>query len=339
MLAKRLTRRGLALSVAALVVLLAQHIASARAPLPAVTATLNAASFVAAGQGVAATVISAKAITLADGVLKCMLLAKLKKVSALLIALAILGTGAVAVHQQIRVEKTPSPAQRAAETASLEENGPWPQWRGPNRDGVVHGVTVPEKWPETLTQEWRVPVGEGVASPVVVGRDVYVFTRHKNDEAVSCLDLTTGKGNWSSEPYEALYKVGPGEGDAGNRPRSTPAVAGGRIFSLGMSGILTCLDTKTGKLIWRKDTKQAYYGGSSPLVVDDLCIAHLGDGKTGGLTAFDVATGEVKWCFSDSYCAMSGSPILVDLAGERQVVSYSAWNACGVSLATGRKLW
>lgn len=107
-----------------------------------------------------------------------------------------------------------------------------------------------------------------------------------------------------------------------------------------MTGILSCLDAKTGNLLWRKDTKYAYYGGSSPLVIDGLCIAHLGDGaRAGGLTAFDVRSGEVKWRFSDGYCAMSGSPILVNLAGERQVVTYSAWNPAGVSLVTGRKLW
>jgi outer membrane protein assembly factor BamB len=80
--------------------------------------------------------------------------------------------------------------------------------------------------------------------------------------------------------------------------------------------------------------------GSSPLVADGLCIAHVGGGdKAGGLTAFDAATGEVKWCFAEGYCAMSGSPILVDLAGERQVITYSAWNPAGVSAATGKKLW
>jgi outer membrane protein assembly factor BamB len=80
--------------------------------------------------------------------------------------------------------------------------------------------------------------------------------------------------------------------------------------------------------------------GSSPLVTNGLCIVHVGDGaKVGGLTAFDVKTGDVKWCFAEGGCAMSGSPILVDLAGERQVITYSAWNPCGVSVATGKKLW
>jgi outer membrane protein assembly factor BamB len=218
--------------------------------------------------------------------------------------------------------------------------GVWPQWRGPNRDGIVQGVAIPTHWPKALKEEWRVPAGPGAASPVVVGGQVYVFTRHKDDEFVLCLDVQSGKEIWRSQPYPAVYKVGPGEGTADDRPRSTPAVADGRVFTLGMTGVLSCLDARTGKQLWRKETGHAYYGGSSPLVVDDLCIAHVGDGaKVGGLTAFDVRTGGLRWCFAEGYCAMSGSPILVDQAGERMVLTYSAWNPACVSLATGKKLW
>jgi outer membrane protein assembly factor BamB len=223
----------------------------------------------------------------------------------------------------------------------VEKKGVWPQWRGPNRDGVVHGVKAPEAWPKSLREEWHVEVGKGDASPVVVGDNVFVFTRDKDDEFVLCLDVARGKEVWRSEPYPARYtKIGPGEGTADDRPRSTPAVAEGRIFTLGMTGIVSCLDAKTGKLIWRKDTNYSHYGGSSPLVENDLCIVHVGDGgKAGGLTAFDAKTGEEKWCFSEGYGAWSGSPIAVDLAGERQFVTYSAWNPAGVAAATGKKIW
>ena len=192
----------------------------------------------------------------------------------------------------------------------------WPQWRGPNRDAVVRGVRLPAKWPRKLTEEWKVPVGEGYASPVVVGGNVYVFTRQKDDEIVRCLQVATGKEIWRSEPCPAPYKGGPAA--AGNtKPRATPAVAGGRVFTLGVSEILSCLDARTGKLLWRKHSRgYPLYGASaSPLVVDGLCIAQVGKG---GLTAFDVATGDVKWCYDDVIGGPSyGSPILVDLAGER----------------------
>jgi outer membrane protein assembly factor BamB len=216
----------------------------------------------------------------------------------------------------------------------------WPQWRGPNRDGAVRGVSVPAKWPRQLKEEWSVRVGEGNSSPVVAGGKVYVFTRQQEDEVVRCLDLANGKELWRSQPYPAPWKPGPGApGD--KRTRSTPTVAEGRVFTLGASGILSCLDAGTGKLLWRKDPgHHPLYGASaSPLVADGLCIVHLGPGKEEGLTAFDAATGEVKWCNKDSMGPAYGSPILADLAGERQVVTLTQGNFLGVSAATGERLW
>jgi outer membrane protein assembly factor BamB len=223
-------------------------------------------------------------------------------------------------------------------------SGDWPQWRGPNRDGVVQGVTVPEKWPQALREEWKVPVGEGVSSPVVLGNSVYVFTRQKDDELVLCLDLSSGKEIWRSEPYPAPYQWWPGEGNFSKGPRSTPTVAGGRVYTAGVSGVLSCLDARTGKLIWRQASKAAppYGGPASPLVSDGLCIVHLGcdaKGDVDGLTAFDEKTGDVKWRLADGSRPGYGSPFLVDLAGERQVVALTSWDLRGVSAATGKKLW
>jgi RNA polymerase sigma factor (sigma-70 family) len=338
LLARRLARRGLPVSGTALAAILAPNAASAGVPIAAVSAAIRAASGFAGGG-----VLSARAVALAEGVLKSMFLTKLKWAAVVLVLLAALGAGAAVVSRQRPADKPAEPLvgqtdDRGAEVH--EAQAVWPQWRGPSRDGVVHGVAVPAHWPRTLKEEWHVPTGPGAASPVVVGGKVFVFTRHKDEELMLCLDSQSGREVWRSEPYPAPYKIGPGEGGAEDRPRSTPAVADGRVFTLGMSGTLSCLDARTGRLLWRKDTGYSYYGGSSPLVADGLCIAHVGDGaRAGGLTAFDVRTGEVRWCFSEGYTPMSGSPILVDLAGERQVVTYSAWNAAGVSLATGKKLW
>jgi outer membrane protein assembly factor BamB len=185
-----------------------------------------------------------------------------------------------------------------------------------------------------------VPVGDGVASPVVVGGRVFVFARHKDEEVVRCLDLPDGKEIWRSEPYPAPYRLGPGEGTADDRPRSTPAVAGGRVYALGMTGVLSCLDCGTGKVVWRKDCKPYLpYGANSPLVADGLCIVHVGDEKNGGLTAFDAVTGEVRWCYAEGSRPTSASPILVNLAGRRQVVTVTSWHLLGVSADTGKKLW
>ncbi|HZT79861.1 MAG TPA: sigma-70 family RNA polymerase sigma factor [Gemmataceae bacterium] len=337
----RLVRRGLTLPAGLLASLLAEGAAAqAGMPAPFLPPVVRAALLYAAG-GAVRTGAGSAAARLADGYLRGSAAGRLAVAAALVMLLGVGGGAALVAGRDPGAAPAqlaaPEPPRSAPEAAAAAD---WPQWRGPNRDGVVHGAAAPAKWPWALTEEWKVAVGPGVASPVVVGDRVYLLTRQKDDEFVLCLDLPSGKENWRSEPYPAPYKAGPGEGTADDRPRSTPAVADGRVFTLGMTGIFSCLDARTGKLLWRKDTRYTYYGGSSPLVADGLCVAHVGDGvKTGGLTAFDVRSGDVKWCFADGASATSGSPILVDLAGERQLVTYSNWNACGVSLTTGKRLW
>lgn len=279
-------------------------------------------------------------VALTEEVLRTMLLTKLKLATMVLLVVAVLGVGAVALMQPVLAEKPTDPvvkAEKEGEKEMMEVGRDWPQWRGPNCDGVVHGVTVPQKWPRSLKEEWHASVGEGYSSPVVVGGNVFVFTRQKENEVVVCLNLANGKEIWRSEPYPAPFKAGPAApGDV--KTRSTPAVAGGRIFILGVSGILSCLDAKNGKLHWRKDMGSPIYGASaSPLVHEGVCIIQVGKG---GLTAFDVATGAVKWSYDDVIGGPGyGSPILADLAGQRQVVTIAQSHFLGVSAATGKLLW
>jgi outer membrane protein assembly factor BamB len=121
-------------------------------------------------------------------------------------------------------------------------------------------------------------------------------------------------------------------------------VAGGRVYTAGVSGVLSCLDAQTGALLWRHQSRDAppYGGPASPLVTDGLCVVHLGCDNRGdrdGLTAYDAVTGEVRWRAPDGSRPGAGSPMLADLAGERHVVVFTSWNLRGVSLATGKTLW
>jgi RNA polymerase sigma factor (sigma-70 family) len=352
-LRRRLGRRGLTLPAALLAAVLTEGAAPAAVPGPVALGTAKAAGLFAAGQAAAAGALSGRAVALAESVLRALALTRLKIVAVVWVGLAALGTAATVLAHQALAEKPADPsANRKKESANqprkekeaaqeiLQVRGAWPQWRGPNRDGVVHGVTAPRQWPRALKEEWKVAVGKGVASPVVAGGKVYLFTRQKDDaELVQCFSLAGGKEIWRSKPCPAPYRVGVGEGNADDRPRSTPTVAGNRVFTLGMTGVLSCLDARTGKLLWRKNTGYIPYMGSSPLVADGLCIVHVAAAKNGGLTAFHIRTGEVKWRYSEGPSPMSASPILVDLAGERQVVSYYHGNLLGVSVATGKKLW
>jgi RNA polymerase sigma factor (sigma-70 family) len=351
----RLTRRGLTLSAALCAGALAEATTTAAVPPAFLTRTVRVGLLYATGATSSAEGVSARVAALAEGGLNGFYVGKSKLVLAAVAAALAAGVGLTLIGparptaggHEVALAAPGAPAPPAipehepARPARTAFTADWPQWRGPQRDGVVQGATVPAKWPAALTEEWKVSVGKGVASPVVVGGKVYLLTRLKNDdELVQCLDLRGGKEIWRSVAYPALYKVGPGEGNADDRPRSTPAVAGGRVFTLGMTGILSCFDARAGRLLWRKDTRYAPYMGTSPLVANGLCILHTGDGaKVGGVTAFDVETGDVKWCLTGGASVTSGSPILVDLAGERQLVTYFDWNPCGISLATGKKLW
>ena len=182
--------------------------------------------------------------------------------------------------------------------ASSAKSLSWPQWRGPNRDGYVGGVSVPRVWPKTLKEEWKVTVGVGHSSPLVSDGKIYVFARQGETETLLCLDALTGKEVWKSAPHAVAYEMNSAARDHGKGPKSTPVAAGGKIFTLGISGHLSAHDARTGRLAWRKDFSKQYpstsplYGTSmSPVVEKNLLIAHVGGHDRGALTAFDTETG------------------------------------------------
>ena len=214
----------------------------------------------------------------------------------------------------------------------------WPQWRGIHRDGVAVGFPEPKAWPEKLTLKWKVNVGEGHSSPVVADGRIYVHARQGDREVVTALRPENGQTIWQ-ESYAAPYTMNPAAVSHGKGVKSTPVVEDGRIFTFGIGGILSCFDAKTGKPRWRKEFGSPDFGvATSPLVDRGLVIVHVGGNTQGALTAFDAATGAEKWSWKGDGPAYA-SPIVVELAGTRQVVTQSRHNIIGVSAATGDLLW
>jgi len=221
----------------------------------------------------------------------------------------------------------------------------WPQWRGPNRDGTVKSAVVPATWPKALKEEWKVTVGIGHASPVEANGKIYVFARQGEDEVLLSLDAVTGKELWRSSGQSAPYEMHEAAKGHGKGPKSTPVISNGVVYTLGISGILSAHDANTGKLKWRREFSKDYpktsplFGTSmSPLVDSGMVIAHVGGPDKGALIAFDAQTGTTKWSNAMDGPAYS-SPMIVTLAGARQIVTFMQKDLVGVDFATGKLLW
>ena len=231
----------------------------------------------------------------------------------------------------------------AAVTTSPAAQSPsadWPQWRGPNRDGSIASFVEPKSWPETLARKWKVDVGLGYASPVLVGGRVYLFSRQGDNEVLQALNADTGAKLWDTK-YPASFTMNPAAARHEKGPKATPTFAGGKLFTLGMTGIVTATDAATGKRLWQTPASQPgplYHTSMSPLVDRGLAIVHVGSHNQGALTAYDVNTGAVKWHW-DGDGPGYASPIVAELEGTRQVITFTQDNLVGVSASTGELLW
>jgi outer membrane protein assembly factor BamB len=215
----------------------------------------------------------------------------------------------------------------------------WPQWRGPNRDGSI-SAALPAQWPAALKKRWETPVGAGHSSPVVSGNRVVVIARQDDQEIVRALDVASGKEIWRAS-YSAPYNVNSAAWAHGAGPKSTPAIAGGRVFTFGIGGILSAFDLATGKLIWRLPAPGVlpqYGTASSPLVDGTSVIVHVGGAGNGALTSFDAATGKPRWQWKGDGPG-SGSPIIATFGGVRQVIAQTQKLLVGLDASTGTLLW
>ena len=223
--------------------------------------------------------------------------------------------------------------------APLALAGDWPGWLGPKRDGSSEEVVKP--WQQPLKVLWRVPVGEGHSSPIVADGRVFLHTRvaGQNAEAVAAYDAETGKPVW-----EKTYDRAPFNNIFGTGPRATPTVVAGKLYTNGVTGVLSCFDAKTGDIVWQVDTLKQYQApnlffgmSSSPLIEGDKVLVNVG-GKGASIVAFDKDTGKERWKALDDKASYS-SGIALGKGDNRQVVFLTAKGLASLAPEDGRVFW
>jgi outer membrane protein assembly factor BamB len=198
------------------------------------------------------------------------------------------------------------------------QTGDWPQWLGPKRDGSTTEKVAAWTEKEPPRVLWREAVGQAFSSPVVAGGRVFVHAcvKDKDEEEVVAFDAATGKELWRDR-----YARPPFKSVLGNGPRATPTVAGKRLYTIGINGLLSCYDVETGKRLWQVDLYREFKADlpafavcCSPLVVGNRVIVSVG-GKGRCVVALHADTGEVQWQVLDD-AASTSSPVLF-AGGER----------------------
>ena len=235
-------------------------------------------------------------------------------------------------------------ALAAALPAAAGAADEWPQWRGPARDGHLSGLQPRASWPEALAPGWKLKVGVGHASPVVSAGRVYEFSREGEAEVVRALELDSGRELWK-QSYPVAYEMNPAATGHGKGPKSTPVLADGRLFTLGITEVLSAWDAPSGRLLWRKTfeashraTAPAFGTAMSPLVDGERLIAYVGGDGDGELAAFDVKTGRELWSWKGDGPGYA-SPVVASWDGVRQVVTQSQNALVAVAADSGALLW
>ncbi len=234
-----------------------------------------------------------------------------------------------------------APAGSAAETASAHASrNYWTSFRGPNRDGKYDEMAVMASWPaQGLTPVWKQPIGIGYGSFTVADGRAYTLEQRRKQEVAAAYDPATGRELWT-QGWNAEFTDPNGDG-----PRSTPTWDEGRLYALGATGELRCLDARTGAVLWGKNiltdnqaTNLPWAMAGSPLIVDDKLIVLPGGSGNKSVVAYNKLTGAPVWK-SQSDTAAYVSPMLVTLAGRRQILVVSANRVFGLVPEDGSLIW
>jgi len=240
----------------------------------------------------------------------------------------------------LRLESAVGSVDRPAEQAAPPD-GDFPQFLGANRSGVLTGIPLVRDWdrspPKTL---WRQPIGLGWSAFAVSGQHAVTQEQRRDDELIVGYEVRTGHALWAHTNRVRFSETLGGDG-----PRATPTIHGGRVYAMGASGILDCLDEATGQLVWSHDvlaenhlSNLAWGKSCSPLLAKDLVVVTGGEQPAQSLLAYEAATGRPVWKTGHdgaSYC----SPVLASLSGQEQIIMVNAHSVTGHAPQNGAILW
>ena len=242
-----------------------------------------------------------------------------------------------------------SPSPQASVTASPGADAPaqapasrnyWTNFRGPKRDGNYDETTVSTNWPKDgLRVIWKQPVGVGHSSFAIADGKAYTIEQRRSQEVVAAYDVATGRELWTQK-WNAEFNDETGDG-----PRATPTWDQGRIYALGATGELRCLDANNGNVVWGKNilsdnsaSNLPWAMAASPLIVDDKVIVLPGGTSNKSVVAYNKMTGAPVWkVLSDVQAYVS--PMLMELAGRRQIVVVTSTRVVGLVPEDGKLLW
>lgn len=219
------------------------------------------------------------------------------------------------------------------------KGGDWPQFLGPNRNGVSDETELTDTFPaDGAIVAWRQPLGPGMSGVAISGGMAFTLYQTETNQVLVALDAMTGKKKWE-ENVAPAYKNA-----MGNGPRATPTVHDGQVYAYTGEGILVAADATSGKQAWSVNAPKELFGkamdygmASSPLIVGDNVVVQVGSHR-GAVAAFDRKTGKLSWHAAEGNAGYS-SPMVTTLAGKEQIVALIGKELIGIEPTDGKVLW